>query len=141
MLLYAHRDRGTEQVTSTVLGDLRKNVAVIGGSVSYNLGNMSTPAFQRVLTFSEKIVALINGRNPRDRPGLMIENLVGNMWRNPESGHPGHAGPAQIVKSPFGYSGELVEPSFSSAKLSEGLGSQNGEDERASRGHVPHHSH
>ena len=46
-----------------------------------------------------------------------------------------------IVKSPSSYSREIIDLSFSLAKVSEGLGSQDGEDERASYGHVPHHSH
>src|SRR3954452_25219695 len=44
--------------------------------------------------------ALVDGSNPRDRPGLVVENLVGNMGRNAQPGHPRYAGPTQIVKPP-----------------------------------------
>jgi hypothetical protein len=44
---------------------------------------MSAPAFQRILALGEKFVALINCGDPRDCAGLMVENLISNVWCNP----------------------------------------------------------
>ena len=64
---------------------------------------------------------LINGSNPRDRAGLMIEDFVCHMRRNPQPGHPGHAGPAQIVEPPSSHPRELIESTFGMVKSWNGL--------------------
>jgi hypothetical protein len=75
----------------------------------HNVGNVSTPSFECLLALREELVPLVYGRNPRDRAGIVIENLVGDVRRNPEAGHPGYAGPAEVMKAPPGHSGELIE--------------------------------
>ena len=64
---------------------------------------MSAPSFQCAITFVEKIMALIDCGDARDRSGLVIENLIGDVRWNAEAGHPGYAGAPQIVKTPVLY--------------------------------------
>ena len=54
----------------------------------YNLGHMSAPPFERILALAEKFVALIDCGYPGDCARLVVENLVGNVWSNPQSGYP-----------------------------------------------------
>ena len=49
--------------------------------------DMGTPALQRILALCEKLVTLIDGRYAGDSPGLMIENLVGDVRSDAEPGH------------------------------------------------------
>ena len=69
---------------------------------------MGSPQVQRFSTFREELVPLIYGRDPGDCAGLMIEYFVRHVRRNPEPGHSGHTGPAQIMKPPFGHTRELI---------------------------------
>ena len=75
----------------------------------HNVGNMTSPSFECLLALREEFVPLVYGGNPRDRAGIVIENLVRDVRRNPEAGHPGYAGPAEVMKAPPGHSGELIE--------------------------------
>src|SRR5713101_5489255 len=88
----------------------------------YNLGHMSAPAFKRIPTFAEKFVALIDCRYPGDRAGLVIENLIGNVWSNPQASHSRDTCPAQVVKTPSGNLGKLVKFAFGSGKVLEWFG-------------------
>jgi len=63
------------------------SVAAIGQGFGNDLRDMSPPAFQPVLALSQKVMALIDSRNPRDRAGLMIEDFVRNVGRNTKPGH------------------------------------------------------
>jgi hypothetical protein len=62
----------------------------------------------------------------------MVENFVGYMGRNPQPGHPGHAGSAQIMKAPRGHPRKLIEPTLGIGEVLEGLGSEQCEDKRSS---------
>jgi hypothetical protein len=53
----------------------------------------------------------------------MVKNLIGDMRCNPEPGHPGYTGSAQIMKSPTDHARELIQPVFGSTEFLEGLGS------------------
>ncbi|SRR5713101_5709607 len=64
---------------------------------------MSAPAFQCVIALVEKIMALIDGGNARDRSGLVIENFIGDVRRDAEACHPRYASAPQIVKTPVLY--------------------------------------
>ena len=75
-------------------------------------------------------MALVYRRHPRDRAGLAIEDLVGDVGRNAEPGHARDAGPAQIVEPPPSNTGELIEDTFGSTEFLEGLGSEQREDQR-----------
>ena len=75
----------------------------------HNMGDVSTPSFECFPTLREELVALVYGGNPRDRAGIVIENLVRDVRRNPEAGHPRYAGPAEVMKAPPRHSGELIE--------------------------------
>jgi hypothetical protein len=59
----------------------------------------------------------------------MIEDLVGHMGCNAQPGHPGHAGPAQIMEPPPAHSRDLIEQGFCSAEFLERLRSQQRKDE------------
>lgn len=93
-------------------------------------GNVGPPSLEGFPTFREKLVALVNSCNPRDRAGLVIEDLVGDVGRNAEPGHARHAGPAQVVEPPPSNTGELVEDTFGSTESPEGLGSEQREDQQ-----------
>ena len=54
----------------------------------------------------------------------MVEDLVGNMRRNAQPGHPGHAGPAQVMQPPPGHPRELIEQTLGMSEVLEGLGSE-----------------
>jgi hypothetical protein len=43
---------------------------------------MRPPPFKRVFAIRKKVVALVYGGNARDRPGLVVENLVRDMRRD-----------------------------------------------------------
>ena len=85
-----------------------------------NLAHVSAPLFERNPTLMKKLVALIDSRNPRDRAGLMIENLVGNVWRSSQARHPRYASAPQIVKTPSGNSGHFVKLAFGNREILEG---------------------
>jgi hypothetical protein len=57
----------------------------------------------------EELVPLVYGGNPGDRAGVVIENLVRDVRRNPEAGHTGYTGPAEVMKAPPGQSGDVIE--------------------------------
>jgi hypothetical protein len=78
---------------------------------------MGTPRFKSFSAFGEKIVALINSCNARDRAGLMIENFVGDVWSYAEPCHSGNAGSSQIMKSPSGDAGKLVDLSLARTEV------------------------
>src|SRR5258708_5910076 len=50
------------------------------------------------------------------------------MRCDPEPGHPGYTGPAQIMKSPSGHTRQLIQPAFGSTESGERLGSEQRED-------------
>jgi hypothetical protein len=75
----------------------------------HNVGNVSSPSFECLLALREKFVPLIYGGNPRDRAGVVIENLVRDVRRNPEAGHSRYAGPPEVMKAPPCHSGDLIE--------------------------------
>ena len=62
----------------------------------------------------------------------MIEDLVRYMRRNAQPGHPGHAGPAQVVQPPAGHARELIEPALGMSEILKGFGSEQREAERPS---------
>ena len=74
----------------------------------HNVGDVSSPSFECLLALREEFVPLVYGGNPRDRAGIVIENLVRDVRRNPEAGHSGYTSPAQVMKSPPRHSGELI---------------------------------
>jgi hypothetical protein len=75
----------------------------------HNVGNVSSPSFECLLALREEFVPLVDGGNPRDRAGIVIENLVRDVRRNPEASHSRYAGPAEVMKAPPSHSAELIE--------------------------------
>jgi hypothetical protein len=73
------------------------------------VGNVSSPSFECLPALREEFVSLVYSGNPRDRAGIVIENLVRDVRRNPEAGHSGYAGPAQVMKAPPDHAGDLIE--------------------------------
>ena len=63
----------------------------------YKVLDVSAPAIQRFLTLSQKFMALINGRHPGNRPGLVIEDLVSDVRRHTQPCHPRDDGSPEIV--------------------------------------------
>jgi len=55
--------------------------------------DMDAPQVERRPPLREKFVALVNRGDARNRSGLVIENLVGDMRRNAKARHSGDAGP------------------------------------------------
>src|SRR5262245_42116778 len=98
--------------------------------VAHNVGDVSPPSFERRLSLAHKLVTLVDGRNARDRAGLMVQYFVSNMRRNPEPGHSRYASAPQIVKAPPSHSRELIQPAFCSTEFLEGLGSEQRKDIR-----------
>src|SRR5262249_58160404 len=97
----------------------------------FRSGNVGPPSLKGFPTLSKKLVALVNSCDPRDRAGLVIENLVGDVGRDAEPGHARDAGPAQVVEPPPSNTGELIEDTFGSTEFLEGLGSKQREDIRS----------
>jgi hypothetical protein len=83
---------------------------------------MGSPPIERFSTFRKELVSLIYGRDPGDCASLMIEYFVCYVRSNPEPGHSGHTGPAQIMKAPFGHTGELIQAPFAPAEILKGFG-------------------
>jgi hypothetical protein len=52
--------------------------------------DVGAPSIERVLAFGKEIVSLVNGGNTRNRPFLVVENLIGNMRRRSKPGHAGN---------------------------------------------------
>ena len=50
--------------------------------------DMGSPEVQSYAALGEKLMTLVDCCNSRDRASLMVKNLVGNMWRNAQPGHP-----------------------------------------------------
>ena len=48
---------------------------------------MGTPAIERIFALRQKLMPLIYGSYPRNRPTLVVEHLVGYVWRNAKPGH------------------------------------------------------
>src|SRR5262249_59759918 len=97
----------------------------------FRSGNVGPPSLKGFPTLSKKRVALVNSCDPRDRAGLVIENLVGDVGRDAEPGHARDAGPAQVVEPPPSNTGELIEDTFGSTEFLERLGSKQREDIRS----------
>jgi hypothetical protein len=89
-----------QRLLISALGDPPGSVLAVAWGVEHDLGNMSAPSFQCVITLVEKIMALIDCGDARDRSGLVIENFIGDVRRDAEAGHPGYADAPQIVKTP-----------------------------------------
>src|SRR5215210_1142735 len=70
---------------------------------------MPPPTIQRLFAFCDELVALIDGGHAGDRSGLVIEDLVSDMGRDAEPGHPRDAGPAQIVNSPVLHAAHRIQ--------------------------------
>ena len=83
--------------------------AYVPRGFGHNVGHVSPPSIERVLALREEVVSLVHGGNPRNRAGLVIKNLVGNMRRNAQPSHPGGTGPAQIMEPPASHSRELIK--------------------------------
>ena len=69
-----------------------------------NTFNVGSPGVQSGPALREKLVALVDSRNPRDRAGLVIEDLIGHVWSDTQTSHSGHTSPAQIMQPPAGHS-------------------------------------
>ena len=46
------------------------------------------PDLERLLSLSREFVALVDGGHSGDGPGLVVEDLIGDMWCDAEPGHP-----------------------------------------------------
>ena len=57
----------------------------------------------------------------------MIEDFVCDVRRNAQPGHPGYAGPAQVMEAPPGHTRESIKPTL--GELSPNLG--DGRDQAA----------
>jgi len=69
----------------------------LAGSRFTNPRNMGSPFFQCISTSCQEVVSLVNGRDARDRPGLVVEDLIRHMRRDAKPSHARHARPSQIV--------------------------------------------
>ena len=59
--------------------------------------DVPAPTMQRFLALSQKVVPLINGRHSRNRPRLMVEDLVGDMREDAQSRHSRNNRASQIM--------------------------------------------
>ena len=80
---------------------------------------MCTPHFQRFFSLGKKIVALIDGRNARNRPVLVVKDFIGNVGCNAKPCHSGYAGPPQVMKPPTADAGQLIKLSLGKAEVLE----------------------
>jgi len=66
-------------------------------------------------------VALVNSCNARDRAGLVIENLVGDMWFHPKPRHAADSSTPQIVNNPILDARAVVVVTLEPGELCEGI--------------------
>ena len=95
-------------------GHSAKNIGFNG--IARDLTNMGTPRFKGFSAFGKEIVALIDGCNTRDRACLVVQHFVGNVRCDTEPCHSRNAGSSQIMKSPSGDAGKLVDLPLSRAE-------------------------
>src|ERR1043166_8280326 len=95
--------------TSICLCSLPNHAAQLRGN---KLMYVLSPSIQSLLTFRHEIVPLVYGSNARDRAGLVVEDLVGDVRRNTKPSHAGDTCPAQVMKTPISNLRKLVELSF-----------------------------
>jgi hypothetical protein len=69
----------------------------LGEGSGHNTIDMSPPPIEGFFAFRQELMALVYGGNPRDRPGLVVQDLVRHMRRHSKPGHSGYASPAQIM--------------------------------------------
>jgi hypothetical protein len=84
-------------------------LVLLGAKNSDYLFDMSAPTIQRLFSLGQKFVALVDGRHSRNRPLLVVENLIGNMRRHSKPGHTRNYGSSEIVEPPSGDAGEFVK--------------------------------
>jgi hypothetical protein len=95
--------------------------------------DVPAPTIQRFLALSQKVVPLINGRHSRNRPRLMVENLVRDMRRNAQSRHSRNDRASQIIKSPTSDAAQLVNGPLFSSKALKPLSPRGAKDVRFAR--------
>ena len=78
---------------------------------------MRAPHFQRFFSLGKKIVALIDSRNARYRPVLVVKDFVGNMGCNAKPCHSRYAGPPQVMKPPTDDAGQLIKLSLGQTEV------------------------
>jgi hypothetical protein len=59
--------------------------------------------FGRCLPLRHELMALIDCGDPTDRTALVVQDLVGHMWRNLEPGHTCRHRTAKVVQNPVHY--------------------------------------
>src|SRR5437870_3366185 len=74
-------------------------------------------------------MALVYGRNPGDRSGLMVQDLVRNMRWDSKPRHSRYASPAQIMQTPALYTRQFIELALGPAERTERPGAGYGEYE------------
>src|SRR5712675_1219133 len=91
---------------------------------------MDSPQVQGHPALHEKLVALVDSCDARDRAALMIEDLVCHVRSNAEPSHARYTCPTQIVEPPLGHIREPIKHPFSPAKIMKWPRSKNREHER-----------
>ena len=74
-----------------------------------NFLKVSAPMVQRFLPLSQEIVPLVYGGHSRNRPLLMVEDLVCHVRRHSQTSHARHYGSPEVMDAPPANPAYLVD--------------------------------
>ena len=78
-----------------------------------------SPLLQGCLLFFEVAMPVVDRSDAANSTALMVEHFLDDMWRDADSSHAAGRGPAQVVKAPISYLGEIIEAPLSIGKPSD----------------------
>ena len=81
--------------------------------------NIAAPCFERYFSLVQKFMALVDGGHTRDRSGLVVEDLVGDVRRDAEFCHAADDGAANVMEPPIRHSAQLVQSGLGLGKAAE----------------------
>src|SRR4051812_11986905 len=70
---------------------------------------MARPSIERLFPLCHELMSLVHGCDAGDCTSRVVQDLIRDMGRNAEPSHARHRRPTQVMKSPAGDTGLLVE--------------------------------
>ena len=104
-----------------------------------DLLNVSAPTIQGLFPFCQKVVPLINRSHAGNRAGLMVENLIGDVRRNAQSGHSRNDRASSIMNSPTSDPAQFVKGRLFLSETLKALSTRGAKDVRFARTRFDHH--
>ena len=104
--------------------------SVLAACVFEKFAYVSSPKCPTLVDVPRGTHAADTRPRPLDCACLMVKDFVCHVRRNPEPSHSGHAGPAQVMKPPFGrHPSELIQPPLSPTEILKSFDAENREDQ------------